>query len=325
MAKHITVCAGIDTGKRKLDVALDGSKEALQVDNTPEGHKALLAWMRQHRVKRVGIEASGGYEQTVVAELRRKRFVVVVFQPAQVRAYAKFHALRAKNDRIDAALIAACTAAVRKIHAAPDPRFQSFAEQLTMIDQLGEDIARLKNRIETCRDAQISAMWKEAIAGLEQRKMAAFKALVAAIREHSDLARRLELINSVDGIGLPTAVAILVRLPEIGQVTREQAVALAGLAPYDDDSGEYAGARHIDGGRKRLRRAVYTGALPAAFRWNPHLIELYQRLIAAGKGHKRALVACARKLLIFANTVVARGAPWDKTPPTLKAASFAAS
>jgi transposase len=325
MAKHITVCAGIDTGKRKLDVALDGSKEALQVDNSPEGHKALLAWMRQHRVKRVGIEASGGYEQTVVAELRRKRFVVVVFQPAQVRAYAKFHALRAKNDRIDAALIAACTAAVRKIHAAPDPRFQSFAEQLTMIDQLGEDIARLKNRIETCRDAQISAMWKEAIAGLEQRKMAAFKALVAAIREHSDLARRLELINSVDGIGLPTAVAILVRLPEIGQVTREQAVALAGLAPYDDDSGEYAGARHIDGGRKRLRRAVYTGALPAAFRWNPHLIELYQRLIAAGKGHKRALVACARKLLIFANTVVARGTPWDKTPPTLKAASFAAS
>jgi transposase len=107
MAKHTTICAGIDTGKRKLDVALEGSGEPLQVENTSEGHTVLLAWLRRHRVKRVGIKASGGYEQPVVAELRRKRFVVVVFQPAQVRAYAKFHAQRAKNDKIDAALIAA--------------------------------------------------------------------------------------------------------------------------------------------------------------------------------------------------------------------------
>ena len=84
MAKHITICAGIDTGKRKLDVALEGSRELLQVDNTSEGHAVLLAWLRRHRVKRVGIEASGGYEQPIVTELRRQRFVVVVFQPAQV-------------------------------------------------------------------------------------------------------------------------------------------------------------------------------------------------------------------------------------------------
>src|SRR4029079_2800758 len=81
MAKHTTICAGIDTGKRKLDVAIDGSSEQLQVENTAEGHEALLTWLRQHGVKRIGIEASGGYEQPVVAELRRKGFVVVVFQP----------------------------------------------------------------------------------------------------------------------------------------------------------------------------------------------------------------------------------------------------
>src|ERR1700704_1936282 len=113
MAKRIMICAGIDTGKRKLDVALDGSSEQLQVDNTPEGYKMFSDWFRRHRVKRIGIEASGGYEQAVVAELRRERFVVVVFQPAQVRAYAKFHLQRAKKEKIDAALIAACTAAVR--------------------------------------------------------------------------------------------------------------------------------------------------------------------------------------------------------------------
>jgi len=89
MSKHITICAGIDTGKRKLDVAIEGRREQLQVENTPEGHKVLIALLRHHGVKRVGIEASGGYEQPVVAELRRTRFVVVVFQPAQVRAYAK--------------------------------------------------------------------------------------------------------------------------------------------------------------------------------------------------------------------------------------------
>src|SRR5947209_7175027 len=126
MAKATMICAGIDTGKYKLDVAIDGSAEQLQVDNTAEGYKLLSDWLRQHRVKRVGIEASGSYEQAVVAELRRKGFVVVVFQPAQVRAYATFKGQRAKNDRIDAALIAACTAAVKRVHAAPDPRLQPF-------------------------------------------------------------------------------------------------------------------------------------------------------------------------------------------------------
>lgn len=323
MAKRTTICAGIDTGKRKLDVAIDGNCEQLQVENNAEGHQVLLEWLRRHKVKRIGIEASGGYEQPVVAALRRKGFVVVVFQPAQVRAYAKFHLQRAKNDKIDAALIAACTAAVKKIHAAPDPRLQPLAEHLTMIEQIGEDITLYKNRLETCRDPHIQKFWKEEIARLAKRERVELKALVAAIRGHRDLAQRLDLIYSVGGAGLPTAVAILIRMPEIGQLTREQAAALAGLAPYDDDSGEQVGARHIDGGRKRLRRALYTAALPASFRWNPQLIALYKRLRAAGKEHKCALIACARKLLILVNTVVARGTPWHDKPPA--AATLTAS
>lgn len=315
MAKCITICAGIDTGKRKLDVALDRSSERTQVENTPEGYRVLLEWLQHHKVKRIGIEASGGYEQTVVAELRRKRLVVIVFQPAQVRAYAKFHQQRAKNDKIDAVLIAACTAAVKKIHPAPDPRLLPFAEHLTMIDQITEDIARLKNRLESCRNERFQTLWKEQIAFLTKHKRTELKALVAAIRKHRDLAARLDLIESVGGSGLPTTVAVLVRMPEIGQITREQAAALAGLAPYDDDSSDRAGARHIEGGRERLRRALYNAALPASFRWNPQLMALYQRLIAAGKGHKVALIACARKLLVIINAVVARGTSWLADPP----------
>ena len=325
MAKRTTVCAGIDTGKRKLDVAIEGNGGQLQIENTADGHKVLWEWLQRHKVKRIGIEASGGYEQPVVAALRRKRFVVIVFQPAQVRAYAKFHLQRAKNDKIDAALIAACTAAVKKIYPAPDPRLSPFAEHLTMIDQIGEDITKLKNRIESCRNERIRAVWKEDIARLAKRGRTELKALVAAIRQYPDLAERLDLIHSVGGTGLVTAVGILVRMPEIGQLTREQAAALAGLAPYDDDSGDQVGARHIDGGRERLRRSLYLAALPASFRWNPQLIALYQRLRAAGKEHKRALVACARKLLIFVNTVVARGTPWQGEPPAARIANPSAA
>jgi transposase len=308
-------CAGIDTGKRKLDAALHKRPYRLQVDNSPDGHRALTAWLRQHEVERVGIEASGGYEQAVVAHLRREGVVVIVFQAAQVHAYAEFLLQRAKNDKIDADLIANCTAAIEKIHAPPDPRLAPFAEHLTLIEQITEDIACHKTRRESCRDQRIRGFWKEEITRLKALQRTELKQLVAAIRQHSDLAERLDLIDSVDGIGLPTAVTILVRMPEIGRVTREQAASLVGLAPFDDDSADRVGARHIKGGRERLRASLYRAALPAAFRWNPQLIALYQRLTKSGKLHKVALVACARKLIIFANTVVERGTPWVAEPP----------
>ena len=306
-------CAGIDTGKRKLDVALDGSKDQLQVANTAEDHSKLSAWLRRHKVRRVGIEASGGYEQAVVAQLRRDGFVVVVFQPAQVRAYAKFHLQRAKNDKIDAALIAACTAQTKKIHAPPDPRLVAMAERQTLIDQIIDQIARCKNYRESCRDQEPRQFWEDQIKRFRGLFRQHLKQLVDAIRRYPDLSERLDLIASVDGIALRTAVTILVRLPEIGCLSREQVAALAGLAPYDDDSGDQRGIRHIEGGRERLRNALYAAALAASFRLNAELIALYTRLRAAGKEHKVALVACARKLLIFANAVVERGTPWQRS------------
>jgi transposase len=321
MSQTSIVCAGIDTGKHKLDVALEGRSQELQVANAAQGHSKLSAWLRQQRVQRVGIEASGGYERDVVRQLRSDGFVVVVFQPAQVRAYAVFHLQRAKNDKIDAGLIAACTAATRKIHAPPDPRLAPLAQHLTFIEQIGEDIACLKTRIETSRDDHVRHHWHEEIRRHKATLRVELKKVIADIRQHHDLAARLDLILSVDGIGLPTAVAILIRMPEIGRVTREQAAALVGLAPYDDDSGDHAGARHIAGGRERLRRSLYAAALPASFWWNPALMTHYKRLIAKGKPHKVALVACARKLLIYVNTVVERGTPWTHQAPTLAAAT----
>jgi transposase len=317
MSKHSIVCAGIDTGKHKLDVALNGSPVQLQIDNAADGHGELSAWLKRHKVKRVGIEASGGYEQHVVARLRRDGFVVVVFQPAQVRAYGKFLLQRAKNDKIDAALIAACTAATKKIHAPPDPRLALFAVRMTLIEQLTDQVAGCKNYREGCREPRIRQFWKEEIARFNRLLRAELKELAAAIRQHHDLAERLELIESVDGVGMRTAVAILVRMPEIGRVSRQHAASLAGLAPFDDDSATHVGIRHIGGGRERLRGSLYNASLAAAFYWNPQLIALYRRLTAAGKPHKLALIACARKLLIFVNSVVERGTPWVRTAAPL--------
>jgi transposase len=190
-----------------------------------------------------------------------------------------------------------------------------FAEHQTMIEQLSEDVACRKTRLESCREQYIRCLWKAEIARLQKLQRLELKQLVAAIRQHHDLAERLDLIASVGSVGLPTAVAILVRVPEIGQLTRQQVAALAGLAPFDDDSGDHSNQRHIRGGRERLRKALYCATLPAIFRgWNPQLTALYKRLIAKGKLHKVARIACARKLLIYVNTVVARGTPWLQAP-----------
>lgn len=311
MTKHSTVCAGIDIGKLKLDVALNGSKARLEAGNTAAGHDTIVAWLKRHKVDRIGVEATGGYETNVVRMLRRAGFVVVVLQPLQVRAYAQFRLKLAKNDKIDATMIAACVASVEEIRAAPDPRFEAFAAAQTLIDQLSEDIVLYKTRLEMAQDQTSRAFWTQEIANRKAQARNVRKTLGEAMRVHVDLAAKLDLIASVQGVAEKSAIAILIRMPEIGMLSREQVAALAGLAPYDDDSGTRSGPRHIKGGRARLRASLYAAAFAATFHWNPLLKAFYARLRGKGKTHKMALVACTRKLLIFINTVVARGTPWQ--------------
>jgi len=301
--------AGIDTSKHKLDMAVHGRSEVIQVENSEAGWEDLIRALRKSRIKRIGIEASGGYERGVVKHLRAKGFTVVLLQPMRVRAFAKVHLRRAKNDAIDAVLIAACTAVVEQPRVDTDQRLIDLARDLTFLEQIEEDIVRLKVRLEHATDRQRQVI-RQDLAGLKRRRTGEIRRLRQQIQTHVDLARRFGLICSVRGIGERTALALLIRMPELGQLSREEAASLAGLAPFDDDSGQRRGQRHIAGGRARLRRSLFAAALPAANRWNKALIALYRRLRAKGKEHKVALVACARKLLIYANTVVERGTPW---------------
>jgi transposase len=316
MTDHITLAAGIDTAKAKLDVAFHGQSTHFTVANRPEGWRRLAGELAKAGIDRVGIEATGGYERGVVGQLRGAGFTVLVLQPLQVKAYARLHLRRAKNDRLDAVLIAACTAALDEPRIAPDPRLPALADALTFIEQAEEDIARCKTRLEHIVQPRLRRLALADIKRLQTRRAAELKRLAQALRRHDDLARRLDLVQSVPGIGERTALALVLRMPELGHVTREQAAALAGLAPFDDDTGQHKGQRHIAAGRSRVRASLFAAALAAAFRWNPALIALYRRLTAKGKPHKLALIACARKLLIYANTVLQRGSLWTPRPVT---------
>jgi transposase len=303
MAKPTTITAGIDTAKDKLDAAIHGMTVALNVPNDKAGHKKLAAAFAKHNVTRVGIEATGGYERGVVRHLQAAGLDVFVLQPLQVKRFGQMRLRRAKTDRIDAQLIAACTVTLDpQTQAPPEQRFDALADHLTFIEQIEEDKARCKTRLEHITDTRLRAIVLADIARLEKRRASELARLAALVREHDDLARKFDLVLSVPGIGERTALALIVRMPELGDLTREQAAALAGLAPFVHQSGKQAG---------ETRRSLYAAALPAATRWNPACKALYERMVARGKKPVSALVACARKLLVFANTVVQRGTPWE--------------
>jgi transposase len=312
MTQTITTTAGIDTSKAKLDVAVHDRSERWQVANALPGWRVLATNLAKADVKRVGIEATGGYERGVVEHLRKAGFTVLVLQPIQVKAFGRVHLRRAKNDALDADLIAACAATLDQPKTMPDPRLAELAVHLTFLEQIEEDIARHKTRLEHIDEPGIRRMINGDIARLKARRAAQIRGIAKRLRVSDDLSRRLDLVLSIPGIGERTALALVIRMPELGRVSREEAAALAGLAPFDDDSGQHRGQRHIAGGRSRLRRSLFAAALAAAFRWNKTLIALYARLTARGKAHNLALIACARKLLIYANTVVQRGTPWTE-------------
>lgn len=305
--------AGIDIGKHILVVALDTGEGVLEAGNDPAGWDAIARWLRDRQVERVGVEPSGIYGKKMQAALEEAGFAILVQPPGATKAYAKLKGIRAKNDRIDAQLIARIAAGQDTLPRQTDPRIEALREQMRYLEQVEDDMARWKTRLE----AYQGETWRERVTAnvttLRRERDRLRADLVAALRSHADLARRLDLILSIPGIGERTALALVVHLPELGTLTREGVAALTGVAPYDHDSGTRKGLRCIGGGRASLRKALYAAALPAAFQWNPELKALYTRLTGRGKHHKIALIACVRKLVICANAVVKRGTPWTKT------------
>lgn len=309
MSNISMICAGIDVAKDRLEVAIHPGGARLEVGNDAAGLQALDAFLDTHGVERVGFEASGGYEWRLMAHLRQGPRPAARLQPAQVRAFAKSRLQRAKNDRLDARLIAAFTAALERLPALPEARFDNLAAELTYLEQIEQQIALVKTFAEAALTDSIRRRHQRQIETLTKKREAEIERIAKAMRADAQLSRRLDLLVSIKGIGLRSALALVIRLPELGQASREAVAALVGVAPFDDDTGKRCGIRHIDGGRERLRKAVFMCAFTAA-RHNPDLAAFYKRLRQKGKDHKLAVIAVARKLVVLANAVVARGSEW---------------
>jgi transposase len=305
--------AGIDVGKRRLDAAVHGLEDLIEVDNDRAGVSALIAWLRLREVGRVGLEATGGYERAVRARLEAEGFEVVVHQPIEVKLFARLKRRIAKSDRLDARLIAAATAQVDAVKAAQDPRLQALAERLTAYEQITDQAAELKTFMEHVTLKDVAVKLRAQILSLERLKAKLLAEVVQEIKAHADLLARFRLLTSLVGVGPVVAATLVVRMPELGQMKRGQAASLAGVAPFDRDSGQWKGLRFIKGGRARPRRMLYMAALQAK-RFDPRLKAFAEQLAARGKPAKLILVAVMRKLIEAANLVLARGQPWRTHP-----------
>lgn len=312
-SKTSTRIAGIDVGKRRLDVALYGQGQTLTVDNDPAGIGSLIAWLKANEVTRVGLEATGGYERAVRQALGSAGLEVVMHQPLEVRLFARLKRLKAKNDRLDAALIAAATAQVDAVRAASDPRLNQLAERLTAYEQMSDQAAQMKTYLEHVTLKDIVDHYQAQIHSLESLKARLLKDILALVAAHPDLAARLALLRSLPGFGPVVAVALLIRMPELGGLEPGKAAALLGVAPFDSESGQHKGQRFIQGGRARPRRLVYIAAL-AAKRIDTGFKAFAERLSSKGKPPKLILVAIMRKLIEAANLILGQQRPWQARP-----------
>lgn len=310
---------GIDVSKDELEVFILPWRRQVCVSNDAAGWSELIAWLGQHAVARIGLEASGGYEAGVVAALRAAGYCVHILDPWRVRSFAKAAGRRAKNDRIDATVIARFVATFELHQARPDPARQALGALVKARLAAIELRVGLANMAEHGNGelVRLRRRYERALLADEKRldgKIAAF------ITKHADLAERAALLASTPGVGPQTAAVLLALLPELGRLPRQQIAALAGLAPYDDDSGKRHGKRATAGGRTLVRRALYMAAL-SALRCNPVLRAFHQRLRARGKEFKVAQVACMRKLLTILNAMLRDNQPWHSTPAHAPASS----
>lgn len=301
---------GIDVSKAQLDVAIYDPASTWQAPNTDSGIRDLVQHVQSLHPTLVVLEATGGYELRLVAELAAAHQPVAVTNPRRVRAFARSTGQYAKTDKLDARLLARFGAVLR-----PEPRpLPTEAEDhltalLTRRQQLIEMLTVEKNRRPTLRPT-MRADLDEHLAFLTER----LKKLEAEIDEFIQgtplWKDKDELLQSVPGVGRVTACTLVAQLPELGTLDRQAIAALVGVAPVNKDSGRKTGKRHIYGGRAPVRSTLYMAALSAT-KHNPTIKRFYERLLARGKEKKVALTACMRKLLVILNAILRSKRAWS--------------
>lgn len=306
---------GIDVSKRELVLAVDPTGERWTSGTTPLAIGAVVARVRALAPAIIVIEATGGYERSVVAALAAAELPVAVINPRQARAFAQAVGRTAKTDAIDATVLAALGA---RLEVTPRPladaATQALAALMARRRQLLEMIGMERNRLEQAPPTgPLTRELRRHIRWLERRVDDLDDEIGASIAAHPTWRAQEDLLRSVPGIGRTTARTLLADVPELGHLNRRAIAALIGVAPLNCDSGQFRGHRHIWGGRAPVRATLYMAALVASRR-NATLRAFYQRLRDGGKPAKVALVAVMRKLLTIVNAMVKHHTRWQDQP-----------
>jgi transposase len=296
--KQSVVYIGIDVAKAHLDVAWAGTFRRLP--NERSGHAALVRWIKQSATPvQLICEASGGYEQALLESLEKSEVKVTLVQAVRVRQYARAAGILAKTDRTK--VLAAFGSAIQP---QPTPPLSAEQKRLRQYEAQRRHLSRIlvaeENRLAQLSCAELRTLTRSLISKIKTQITTIDRGISDLIAQDQTLCVKAQKLTAISGVGVRTAALLLAQMPELGQLNRRQAAALAGLAPFNHDSGSVRGKRAIFGGRPALRSGLYMAALSAA-RFNPILSIFYQRLRAKGKPHKLALTAVMRKLLLALN------------------------
>lgn len=298
-----TKYVGIDVAKAHLDVAFAGETATSRHANDEEGIAKLVAELRERGVERVVLEATGGYQRNMLAALLAAGVPAVAVNPRQARDFAKAMGLLEKTDAVDARMLALFAERIRpEVRALPDETTQEFQDLLARRRQLTEMLVAEKNRVHQAR-GQVLRSVRDHIAWLKAQLRDTDRDIDGRLRACPAWDARVELIETLPGIGRVTSMTLLSLVPELGTLDRKQIAKLVGVAPLSRDSGQQRGRRGVWGGRAAARAALYMATLVAT-RYNPTIRDFYARLVARGKAKKIALVAAMRKLLTIVNAML---------------------
>jgi transposase len=309
-SKEDVMFIGIDVSKAVLDVAVHPSSEGWQAANDPGEIEALLHRLQALSPELIVVEATGGYENAVVAALGAEGLPIVVVNPRQVRDFAKATGKLAKTDRIDARILALFAERVRpEVRELKSEAAQALEALLARRRQILEMTQAERNRLEHARGA-VRKDLLEPIRYLEKRLGKVDKELEERVQQSPLWKAKEDLLRSVPGVGPVVSRTLIAELPELGRLTHKEIASLVGVAPFSRDSGTLRGKRRVWGGRASVRAALYMAAV-VGVRRNAALKRFYERLRSTGKPAKVALVACMRKLLTILNSMVRNCTRWN--------------
>lgn len=307
----ISIVVGVDIAKNSLDVHFLPEAKWANLPNKTQGHRELLALLPEPGTCLVVVEATGGYERQLVAELLSAKHCVSVVNPGQVRHFAKALGILAKTDRIDARVIARFGQQVNPRTLAETHKKQTELDQLVARRrQLVELRTAENNRKETVSVKDVRQSIQQVVDTLNKEIKRVEKKILSLVESNDDWKSKADLLQSTPGVGKTTAAVLLSDLPELGTLSRQEIAALVGVAPFNRDSGRFKGKRSIWGGRASVRSALYMAALTAR-RCNPSIRAFAERLASQGKKQKVILTACMRKLLVILNTMVKTNTQWN--------------